>query len=376
MPMGTFGLRRRSEALVKTNAALIALPDPEHSTLPTLRAKCREIYDRRDEVIGVLDVDTANACRRQATAIEQFVGNRDGRDDARRSARVLECAVGAALGDAKTGRPPKNLSHNKGSEQLSEFDRSVFRLIHRYRALWEPELQHRGMSRSQVLRMIQIRRQVEGETPEHPALITAADWRDWLDEQPDCDLLLTDPPYATDVENIQRFAQEWLPVALRHIRPTGRAYVCIGAYPHELTAYLTADHGGMTLAQVLVWTYRNTLGPAPAIDYKQNWQAILYFRGPDATRLNSPVMTEQFSVQDINAPDGRVGDRYHAWQKPDLLAERFIRHSTNPGDLVLDPFAGTGTFLLAASRLGRVGIGCDSDPDQVVVCVERGCVCG
>ena len=202
------------------------------------------------------------------------------------------------------------------------------------------------------------------------------DWRDWLEEQPDCDLLLTDPPYATDVENITKFAHDWLPVALQRVRPTGRAYVCIGAYPWELQAYLTANHAAMVLAQVLVWTYRNTLGPAPALDYKQNWQAILYFRGRDAEPLHAPSLIEQFSVQDLNAPDGRQGDRYHAWQKPETLAERFIRHATNPGDLVLDPFAGTGTFLIAAARLGRVAAGCDSDPAQVEVCVERGCARG
>lgn len=39
----------------------------------------------------------------------------------------------------------------------------------------------------------------------------------------------------------------------------------------------------------------------------------------DAPALDCRVMTEQFSVQDINAPDGRLGDRYHAWQKPDDL---------------------------------------------------------
>jgi len=212
----------------------------------------------------------------------------------------------------------------------------------------------------------------------NPPLIELADWREWLQRQPACDLLLTDPPYMTDVDNIDEYAARWLPDALRKVKPTGRAYVCIGAYPMELSAYLqaarlTADV--MHLANVLVWTYRNTLGPAPALDYKQNWQAVLYFRGPDAPALNCPEMTEQFSVQDINAPDGRLGDRYHTWQKPDELAERFVRHASKPGDLVLDPFAGTGTFILAANRLGRVGLGCDASEDMLAIAAQRGCQC-
>jgi DNA modification methylase len=196
---------------------------------------------------------------------------------------------------------------------------------------------------------------------------------DWLAEQPNCDLLLTDPPYSTDVPDVAEFAHDWLPAALKKVKATGRAYVCIGAYPHELAAYLEVPSGDFTLANVLVWTYRNTLGPSPTHDYKLNWQAILYYRGPDAPRLNCPEMTEQFTVQDINAPDGRHGDRWHAWQKPDELGNRFVRHASRPGDLVLDPFAGTGTFLLSAARLGRRAAGCDVDEDNIAIAVERGC---
>lgn len=196
---------------------------------------------------------------------------------------------------------------------------------------------------------------------------------DWLAEQDECDLLLTDPPYSTDVEDVREFAHEWLPAALKKVKPTGRAYVCIGAYPHELRSYLEVPSAEFTLANVLVWTYRNTLGPSPSHDYKLNWQAILYYRGPEAPPLDCPEMTEQFSVQDINAPDGRHGDRWHAWQKPDELGNRFVRHASKPGDLVLDPFAGTGTFLLAAARLGRRAAGCDLSEDNIVIAVERGC---
>ncbi len=201
--------------------------------------------------------------------------------------------------------------------------------------------------------------------------VTVASWVDWLPNQDDCDLLLTDPPYMTDVADIGAFAQ-WLPVALAKVKPTGRAYVCVGAYPSELKAYLSLETP-IPLEQVLVWTYRNTLGPSPSHVYKLNWQAILYYKGPDAPELDCPKMVEQFSVQDINAPDGRLGDRYHAWQKPDELAERIIRHATKPGDLVLDPFCCTGTFLVAAAKLGRVGRGCDISAEHLVIAKERGC---
>lgn len=210
--------------------------------------------------------------------------------------------------------------------------------------------------------------------PERPE-VTHASWADWIPEQPVCDLLLTDPPYSTDLDDVAQFANEWLPVALDKVKPSGRAYVCIGAYPAELAAYLAVvPPAHLTLANVLVWTYRNTLGPKPTYDYKLNWQAILYYRGAEAPPLNCSEMVEQFSVQDLNAPDGRRGDRWHAWQKPDVLADRLVTHSTRPGDLVLDPFAGTGTFLLSAARLGRRGQGCEVDQEALAIAIERGCI--
>lgn len=202
-----------------------------------------------------------------------------------------------------------------------------------------------------------------------PPMVKVADAVDWLLDQEPCDLLLTDPPYATDVDDIGEFAKRWLPTALDKVKPTGRAYICVGAYPHELHAYCSVRMPD----QILVWTYRNTMGPATKDRYKLNWQAILYYVGKDAPPLNCDSLNELFSVQDINAPDGRHGDRFHEWQKPLELAERIVKHATKPGDLVLDPFCCTGSFLLAASSLGRVALGCDISKKNLEIAIERGC---
>jgi len=240
--------------------------------------------------------------------------------------------------------------------------------------IYEKNKQSEKLKKREVLQEKQdaIKEQSKQALKTQPLLYQAT-CLDWLKGQPQCDLLLTDPPYMTDVEDIYKFA-EWLPYALAKVKATGRAYVCIGAYPDEIEAYLkTQKASDKTLANILVWTYRNTLGPSPKYDYKLNWQAILYFRGIDAPPLDCPLMNEQFSVQDINAPDGRLGNRFHTWQKPDELAERLIRHSTKEGDLVYDCFAGTGTFLLTANRLGRIGSGCENDSKMLRIAQERGC---
>jgi DNA modification methylase len=223
--------------------------------------------------------------------------------------------------------------------------------------------------------LLAVRREeieAQAQATPHKPRISHARWQDWLPSQPACDLLLTDPPYSTEVREIDAFARSWLPQALAKVKPTGRAYIFVGAYAQELRAYLQVETS-LPLAQILVWSYLNTIGPTPHHEYKQNWQAILYYRGPQAPPLASPLLIEQTSVMQVNAPDGRRGERYHAWQKPDELAERLIRHATRAGDLVLDCFAGTGTFVLAAHHLGRRALGCDSFAEMLALAQRRGC---
>ncbi len=56
-------------------------------------------------------------------------------------------------------------------------------------------------------------------------------------------------------------------------------------------------------------------------------------------------------------------ETWHPCQLPEALLDRIVRVSTNPGDLVFDPFAGSGTTLAVAKRLGRDFLGCELSPD-------------
>jgi hypothetical protein len=238
---------------------------------------------------------------------------------------------------------------------------------------WLKRAEENHWTAAELAKQIRLSRILPPNFDGVPPTITPADYSIWLPKQPDCDLLITDPPYSTEIKDTENFAQDWLPLALAKVKPTGRAYIFIGAYPEELSAYLSVKTNNLTLANVLVWEYQNTIGPSSKLDYNLNWQAILYYRGPEAPPLNCPIMTEQFAVQEIDAPDGRTGIRYSEWQKPDELAERLIRHSTDPGQLVLDCFAGTGTFLLAAAKFKRIARGCDISKDMIDIAVKRGC---
>jgi len=85
-------------------------------------------------------------------------------------------------------------------------------------------------------------------------------------------------------------------------------------------------------------------------------------RGPNERRLRS--------VWDLNTQPSREATGHFA-TFPESLAERCIRIASQPGDLVLDPFVGSGTTALAAARLGRRFVGCELNPEYVELARRR-----
>jgi len=189
------------------------------------------------------------------------------------------------------------------------------------------------------------------------------------------DLLITDPPYATDIKDIKSFTKEWIEIALLKVKAKGRIYICSGAYPEEIQAFtdVLLNQSKFIVDNPLIWTYRNTLGVTPKMKYNLNYQLIWHLYSNDSNELDTSITNEMFSVQDINAPDGRIGNRLHTWQKPDELANRLIRHGSKKGDLVVDCFACTATFLIAAAKFDRIAKGCDISKDNLEIAKQRGC---
>lgn len=88
------------------------------------------------------------------------------------------------------------------------------------------------------------------------------------------------------------------------------------------------------------------------------------FAGRDHTMM--PELRVPSSWQKFNRERG-----LHPTQKPVALFEYLIKTYTNDGDLVLDPFAGSGTTAVAAAALGRRAICIEKDPQYVAVIQSR-----
>ena len=212
------------------------------------------------------------------------------------------------------------------------------------------------------------------------AVIVNMDAVEFLSHLPEkcADMLLTDPPDMTEIEgDIEEFVRRWVPPALSRVKDTGRAYIMTGVHPREIRAYLNVllSCSRFTPDGILVWTFvdrrviRQRVMEKDLMGYRKNWRAVFHLYGHGAKPLNCPLLSEQFAVHSVNLPEFT----HSPIQRPNDLAERFIRHATKEGDLVIDPFAGTGTFLIAAAYLGRRNIGAEIDPEVLETAGKRGC---
>ena len=89
-----------------------------------------------------------------------------------------------------------------------------------------------------------------------------------------------------------------------------------------------------------------------------------HFKGPKKGQLSgNPLGKNPGDVWDIpNVKSNHVEKTEHPCQFPVELVERLVLSMTNPGDTVLDPFAGVGSTLIAAEKNGRIGVGCEVVP--------------
>jgi DNA modification methylase len=227
-----------------------------------------------------------------------------------------------------------------------------------------------------------------------------------LAEQPaaSVDLAFADPPfnigYEYDLYDDRRaredylaFTEKWLAAVKRVLKPTGSLFVAIGdEYAAEHKVRL--DALGFTMRNWIVWHY--TFGVNCKKKFNRSHAHIFYYVAdpsrftfnPEPVRVPSARMTT-YADRRAN-PVGKLPDDTwvlrpqesdahfqtdadtwyvprvcgtfkergeHPCQMPEAVLERIIQVASNPGDLVLDPFAGSGTTLAAAKKLGRRCLG-------------------
>src|SRR5688500_12497609 len=120
-----------------------------------------------------------------------------------------------------------------------------------------------------------------------------------------------------------------------------------------------AERAGFRFWKPLVWDKR-TIGMG--YHYRARYELILFFE-KGKRRLNDLGIADIISVP-------RIRGGYPA-EKPPEVAEVLIRQSTQEGEVVADPFMGSGSGGLAALRLGRRFLGNDLNPEAVQIATQR-----
>jgi DNA modification methylase len=143
------------------------------------------------------------------------------------------------------------------------------------------------------------------------------------------------------------------------------AYACVPGGP-LLPKFIAAfDDSGFSFRASLVWSKQQfVIGRS---DYQWSHENILYGWIENGAHyfIND---RNQRSVFEVDKPHVSA---LHATQKPLELISRMIANSSRPGEVVYDPFAGSGSTILSAHQLGRIGCGCEIDPSYLAVILER-----
>ncbi len=271
-----------------------------------------------------------------------------------------------------------------------------------------------------VVRELPVPRDLRGAGPTrahagHGGELWHADVLELLGKLDDAsvDLVVTDPPYAIakaewdEFESLDAYVDwcdTWLAEIARVLAPHGSAYVC--GFSEILADVKARSAKRFAGCRWLIWYYRNKANLGR--DWGRSHESIIHLRKAgtkidvDAIRVPYNGHTTKYParIQAVSSQYGRGvrRDKWephplgakprdvieipvicngmtektpHATQKPEALIEKLILASSKPGELVVDPFVGSGTTAVVASRLERRWIAGDGDARYVGLTRER-----
>ncbi len=211
------------------------------------------------------------------------------------------------------------------------------------------------------------------------------------------DLVITDPPFyllnkknlkfknrANIVQNTEfddfqsyedfmKFTQRWCSLISSIVKPNSSVYIFFGAqYISDLMRiYLEL---GFKYKGIIVWHKTNPVPKIRKSGYLSSTELILYMTKGDPhfnflgqNKMHNFIETplcmrpERLRDESPTINKDRKFPSLHPTQKPMKVIEKLIKVSSIPGDIILDPFTGTGTTNVVAKKLGRYSIGIEAN---------------
>jgi modification methylase len=222
------------------------------------------------------------------------------------------------------------------------------------------------------------------------------------------DLIFADPPYNLQIkgnlirpdfstvdgvdhdwdkfdnyQDYDQFTTAWLKSARRLLKPTGAIWV-IGTYHNIYRVGSLLQEIGFWVINEIIWEKTNPMPNFKGVRFTNAHETLIWAKKTKTGKytINYHAMKpfnhgkQMRSTWEIPICKGKErvrlnGESVHPAQKPLALLYRVLLASTNPNDVVLDPFFGTGTTGVAAKLLHRNWIGIERDPTYISVAQER-----
>ena len=179
------------------------------------------------------------------------------------------------------------------------------------------------------------------------------------------------------------FSRAWLTEARRVLKPNGSLWV-IGSYHNIFRLGAMLQDMGFWILNDIVWRKANPMPNFKGTRFTNAHETLIWcsmgekakytFNYRAMKTLNDELQMRSDWVLPICGGQERLkkgGHKVHPTQKPEALLYRVMLATTNTGDVVLDPFFGTGTTGAVARRLGREWIGCERESAYREAALER-----
>lgn len=186
-----------------------------------------------------------------------------------------------------------------------------------------------------------------------------------------------------DFATYDRFTRAWLTAARRVLKPDGSLWV-IGTYHNIFRVGAILQDLGFWILNDIIWRKTNPMPNFRGRRFANAHETLLWcaprsdsryrFNHWTTKRLNDDLQMRSDWLIPLCTGAERLkskGRKAHATQKPEALLHRVLMATTSPGDLVLDPFFGSGTTGAVARRLHRHYLGIEQDPAYARLAEER-----
>jgi modification methylase len=186
-----------------------------------------------------------------------------------------------------------------------------------------------------------------------------------------------------DFTTYDRFTERWLKAAKRVLKDDGALWV-IGSYHNIFRVGAILQDLGFWILNDIVWVKTNPMPNFRGRRFTNAHETLIWAAKSPQSRytfnyaamkaLNDGLQMRSDWLLPICTGPERLkenGEKAHPTQKPEALLHRILLATTRPGEVVLDPFFGTGTTGAVAKRLGRGFIGIEQDPRYAAIARAR-----